>query len=427
MSGRSEKTLVAICRVLRGGSAWNNPRNLRSANRNRNEPKNRNDNIGLRCVRRPRRQHAAGWHRAGPARTGYWSAIPCPPVPVGCGRTSGRACSLCSMMRTIPSGSFERLSSLHALWRAYQACRRGKRRQPRMATFDIDADRHLCALHRTLIAGRYHPDPWRLRVIHDPKVRLIAAPSIRDRIVHRALLDEIGPHYERSFIEHSCTGAAGRGPHRAVLQHLRWLRRYGYRLGLDIRRYFPSIHHPTLCRLLFRKLRDRGTQALITQLLAAGGEVYRTPLARRVMQLEHHPVAETCGLALGSYLSQWCGTFYLDGLDHFVKRELKIPGYLRYMDDFVLFSDNRSQLAEARTAIATWLAEERRLQLHPKRWDVIPNKHPSIFLGYRISRAGITPSRKLRRSMSRRLRGAARKGHAPLVRSIESYRGLLLF
>ena len=59
-------------RVLRGGSAWNDdPRNLRSANRDRNEPENRDDNIGFRCVRRPRRLHAVSWHRAGPARTAY--------------------------------------------------------------------------------------------------------------------------------------------------------------------------------------------------------------------------------------------------------------------------------------------------------------------------------------------------------------------
>jgi RNA-directed DNA polymerase len=282
-------------------------------------------------------------------------------------------------MRTIPTGSFARLSSLPALWRAYQACRRGKRRQPRMAAFDLDADRHLCALQRALVADRYQPEPWRLRVIRDPKTRLIAAPSIRDRIVHRALLDEIGPQYERSFIEHSYTGAIGRGPHRAVLQYLQWLRCYDYRLGLDIRRYFPSIHHTTRYRLLFRKLHDPRTQALIQLLLASGGAVYRTPLVVQVLELERYPMDDACGLALGSYLSQWCGTFYLDGLDHFVKRELKIQGYLHYMDDLVLFSDDRSQLVKARAVIAAWLAEERQLRLHPKRWDILPNTHPSIF------------------------------------------------
>ena len=178
---------------------------------------------------------------------------------------------------------------------------------------------------------------------------------------------------------------------------------------------------------MFTKLHDPRSQALITQLLVAGGAVYQTPLAGKVLELDRQPLAADCGLALGSYLSQWSGTFYLDGLDHFVKRELKIPGYLRYMDDFVLFSSDRSQLVAARTAIAEWLARERRLQLHPKHGDVIPNTHPSIFLGYRISRAGTVPSRKLRRSMRERLRAAADKGPDHLVRSLHSYRGLLSF
>ena len=116
-------------------------------------------------------------------------------------------------------------------------------------------------------------------------------------------------------------------------------------------------------------------------------------------------------MALGSYLSQWCGTFYLDGLDHFVKRELKIEGYLRYMDDSVLFGDDRARLVDARAAVAEWLRREGRLELNPKRGDVVPNTHAGTFLGYRVSRSGITPSRKLCRSMQGRLRTAANKGH----------------
>jgi hypothetical protein len=330
-------------------------------------------------------------------------------------------------MRSIPAGSYERLITLEALWRAYTACRRSKRRQPRMAAFELDADRHLCALQRDLAAGRYQPDPWQLRVIHDPKSRLIAAPSIRDRVVHRALLDEIGPYYERSFIDHSYTGGYGRGPQRAVLRYLGWVRRYRYRLYLDIRRYFLSIHHPTLCQLLFRQLRDDRCQALIRQLLEAGGAVYRTSLAASVLELKSNPLNPDCGLPLGSYLSQWCGTFYLNGLDHFIKRELKVKGYLRYMDDFVLFADDPAALLEARAAIVAWLAQERRLELNPKRWQVSPTTEPDIFLGYRISPAGISPSRKLRRSLEQRLCQAADRGYESLVRSIHSYRGLLLF
>jgi len=331
------------------------------------------------------------------------------------------------VMHRVPAGSFDRLSSLEALWRAYRACRRGKGRQPRMAAFDLDADRNLCALHRDLACGAYRPSPWRLRIVHDPKTRLIAAPSIRDRVVHRALIDEIGPHYERSFLDQAYAWGTGRGPHRAVLQLLAWTRRHRYRLSLDVARYFPSIPHPILSALLFRSLADPGTRALVLRLLSAGGSVYRTALAREVLGFGGPDWPDDRGLALGSCLSQWCGNLYLDGLDHFVKRELKIGAYLRYMDDLVLLDDERARLEDVRAAIGDWLGRERGLALNPKRWQVAPAREPCVFLGYRVSPAGIAPSRKLRRRMASRLRRAARKGPDALRRTLASYRGLLLF
>jgi hypothetical protein len=72
--------------------------------------------------------------------------------------------------------------------------------------------------------------------------------------------------------------------------------------------------------------------------------------------------------------------FYLDGLDHFVKRDLKIAGYLRYMDDMALSGDDCDALLLARQRIAEWLQQERRLQLNPKRWDVLPNTAAGVFL-----------------------------------------------
>jgi hypothetical protein len=296
-----------------------------------------------------------------------------------------------------------------------------------MAAFDLEADRRLCALQRDLAAGRYRPDPWRLHIVRDPKTRLIAAPSIRDRVVHRTLLDEIGPHYERGFIEHAYAWGSGLGPHRAVLQLLAWMRRHQYRLSLDVHRYFPSIQHSTVRALLFRRLRDPRTQALVSRLLAAGGAVYRTALAREVLGFGGPEWPDDRGLALGSYLSQWCGNFYLDGLDHFVKRELKVGAYLRYMDDLALLGDDRPRLEDARSTIEDWLGRERGLALNPKRWHVLSTQEPVVFLGYRVSRSGVTASRKLRRRMADRLRQAARQGPKVLLRSLHAYRGLMLF
>lgn len=328
-------------------------------------------------------------------------------------------------MRTLKSGSYQRLASLDALWRGWLACRRGKRRSPAVAAFEIDCDRHLLALQRELAERLYRPSPWRLHGIRDPKTRLIAAPAVRDRVLHHAVLREIGPVFERRFIEQSFAAGRGRGPQRAMLYFLACQRRHSWRLHLDISAYFPSISHRRLLELLAERLRDDDTLGLLHTITASGDQVYRSRLAAQLLGERRPPAGQ--GLPLGSWFSQWCGNFFLDGADHFIKRDLKIPGYLRYMDDLVLFADDRTRLLEARTAVADWLREQRALRLNPKRLAVEPTRTPATFVGYRISQAGISPGRKLRRNLRRRVRLAAEKGEEALIRSIRSYRGLLVF
>jgi Reverse transcriptase (RNA-dependent DNA polymerase) len=328
-------------------------------------------------------------------------------------------------MRTLAPGSYQRLSSLDALWRAWRACRRGKRRNPTVARFDIDWDRHLLALQRELLEQRYCPAAWRLHAIGDPKVRLIAAPAVRDRVVHHAVLQEIGPVFERGYLEQTFAVGHGRGPHRAVLYFLKCQRTYQWRLHLDISAYFLSVNHARLLALLAHRIVDADTLRLLQVMLHSGGEVYRSPLAAAILGKRCPPPG--WGLPLGSWLSQWCGNFYLDGLDHFIKRQLTIPGYQRYMDDFVLFTNDKARLLDARAAIRDWLQHERALHLNPRHLAVAPTHTPAVFLGYRISRAGITSSRKLRRRLRRQLQAAAARDDEALVRTIRSYRGLLLF
>ncbi len=332
-------------------------------------------------------------------------------------------------MRSVPAGSFERLSSLEALWRAFRACRSGKGRQPVMAAFDVDADRHICGLHRRLRDGSYRPDPWRSRVVHDPKTRLIAAPTVRDRIVHRALVDQIGPTFERSFsTAHYATGR-GRGAHRAVLRFLGAMRAHRFRVKLDVRRYFLTVDRRLLIDLLAARIRasDRSTVELLETLIAASGSIYDTSLARRVLGLDKNPLPPGCGIGLGSYLSQWCGAFYLDGLDQFVQRELRPGCYIRYMDDLALLDDDAARLEAARDAIRDWLHRHRSLRLKDRGTQVVSTAQSCVFLGYRVSRSGLSPSRKLRRRFEERMRQAAARGPESFERTLVAYRGLLLF
>jgi RNA-directed DNA polymerase len=145
------------------------------------------------------------------------------------------------------------------------------------------------------------------------------------------------------------------------------------------------------------------------------------------MGLREDPLPAGSGLPIGTYFSQWCGALYLDGLDHYVQRELKIPGYLRYMDDLALFADDPPRLANAALCVGSWLQRERGLALNPKRGGIRSTAAPSTFLGYRVSRAGILPGPKLKRRMRQRLAVAAQRGPTALIRSLRSYSGLLSF
>ncbi len=238
---------------------------------------------------------------------------------------------------------------------------------------------------------------------------------------------EVGPWFDRRFYHHSYARGTGRGPHRASLQALAWTRRFQWRLALDVSRYFLSIHRPTLWALFAERIVDPPTIALISRLLEHGGRVYTSSLARRGLGLDARPAPPDAGLPVGTLLSQFSGALYLDGLDQFVKRTLKIPGYGRYMDDFVLFSDDRGQLIEAKAAIEAWLATHRRLGLKDGVGAVAARQVPWVFLGYRITPGGLAASKKLRRRMRARLQAAQRAGPEALARSIAAYRGLLTF
>ncbi len=183
------------------------------------------------------------------------------------------------------------------------------------------------------------------------------------------------------------------------------------------------LDHGILLDLYAHRLRDARSLQLIGLQLDSAATVYAGAEAQRVLGVEGRP---GYGLALGSHLSQWSGSFYLDGLDHFVKRELKVRDYLRYMDDFVLFGDDEAALVEQRGAIEQWLWEKRRLRLNPKLGAVVGTDVPLSWLGFRVSRAAIGPGRKLRRRLRSAVKRAALRGPAALEQCLTSYRGLLV-
>ena len=246
-------------------------------------------------------------------------------------------------------------------WRRYRA---GKRRRPGVAWFEIEAEKRLLELSEQLLDGRYRHRPCRVLAIRDPKPRLIAVASVGDRVVHRAIYDALGSFFERSYIADTYACLPGRGSHRAVLRFLQLLRRYNFVLHLDIRSYFPSVDHGILLGLLAARLRDGpGGARLVETILASGRELYSREEVAGFYGLDRRRLRERPqGLPIGNLTSQWWGNLYLNGVDHWIARDLKVPGYLRYMDDLVLFASSAADLRAWRDGIGAWLQTERRLE-----------------------------------------------------------------
>jgi len=277
---------------------------------------------------------------------------------------------------------YHRISAWSNLLRAYQQAARGKRGKATAAAFDHQMADRLIELQDELTAFSYRPGAYTHFVIHEPKQRKISAAPFRDRVVHHALCRVIEPDFERRFIFDSYANRVGKGTHRAVDRLQGFARRYDYVLRLDVVQHFPSLDHAVLLEALRMKVVEDDLFWLIETILASGAGVLRDEYDMVYFPGDDLFAANRPrGLPIGNLTSQFWSNVYMDTLDHFVKRELRVPAYLRYVDDFALFSDDRRQLYAWKRAIIERLAQMR-LTIHESAAQVIPCTVGIPWLGF---------------------------------------------
>ncbi len=295
------------------------------------------------------------------------------------------------------------LTSWNNLLRAYRKAAKGKRGQPNVAAFEHRLEDNLIQLQAELVSQSYQPGPYASFFIHEPKRRLISAAPFRDRVVHHALCNLIEPLFERYFIADSYANRAGKGTHRALDRCQQFARRYRYVLQGDVQQFFPAIDHLIMRRTLAHKIKDDQTLWLIDQILASGEGVLAEMYHMRWFPGDDLLAAtRPRGLPIGNLTSQFWANCYLASFDNFVKRGLSCPGYLRYVDDFALFADDKRTLWQWHEAVVKRLAGLR-LTLHPAAQPK-PVDEGIPFLGFIISphhrrlkrRKGIYYRRKFR-------------------------------
>ncbi len=305
---------------------------------------------------------------------------------------------------------FDAVVSWDNLYSAANNAARGKTTKPAVARFLFHLETELLTLQAELQAGAWSPRSYHSFRIRDPKPRRISAADFRDRVVHHALMNVLDPLFERRQFAHSYACRRGRGTHAAVSHAQRLARRNPYFLKGDVDRYFETIDRELLKTLLRRMLKDRRLLAVLELIIDS-------------------PVAGTepgRGLPIGNLTSQYFANHFLGELDNFIQRRLRAYGYVRFMDDVLVFGLSKPELHRLKAEIRRYLGQVLRLRLKEKASWIAPVEEGIPFLGFRVFPGTIRLQSRRWRRTRRKIRSRERAvrddrwSAAGLARSVQS-------
>lgn len=279
---------------------------------------------------------------------------------------------------------FEQLCDFGHIYRAYRKALKGSGKTAETARFTFHLERELLQLQEELASGSYQPAAYRYFYIYEPKKRKISVAPFRDRVVHHAVVAILEPIFDPTFIFDSYATRKNKGTHLAIKRAQGFLQQDRWYYKADIEKYFERIDQAILLSLIAKKIKDMRFMSVVTRIIHNGGENGK-------------------GLPIGNLTSQFFANVYLNPFDHWIKEELRIKHYLRYMDDFVLFDPSRDRLKQIRSEIRNWLADHLGLTLKEKACFLNQRVHGLGFLGTRIFPGMIRLQSANRHRLRRRL------------------------
>jgi len=278
---------------------------------------------------------------------------------------------------------FEQICSMENLRAAFQKAAQGKRDQQVVREFGQTLECRLSELLLTIGNGSIALGRFHQFVIRDPKERVITAPCFEERVLHHAVMNLCEPVFDRWLIDDTFACRKGKGREAAVLRAASYSKRFSWFLKLDIRKYFDSVSHHALQNLLRRRFKDDQLLELLNRIIHS----FRGAIG--------------VGLPIGSLTSQHFANFYLGWFDRFVKESLRVRGYVRYMDDMVLWHDDPTALKRIRSQCEEFLNKTLSLKVKPM---ILQRTSVGVdFLGCRIWPTHVGLSRRSKRRWRRRV------------------------
>lgn len=312
---------------------------------------------------------------------------------------------------------FEKIANFDNMLIAAHKALRGKRSKKSVFRFYFNLENELIDLEKELVTGTYRPGPFKQFEIREPKVRKICSSSFRDRVIHHSICNVLEPVFERKLIHDTYACRKGRGTHLALLRAKQFCGKYTYFLKCDVRKFFESVDHHILKELLKNTFKDHKLLKLLNVII-------------------DHTVPGSLpgkGLPIGNLTSQHYANLYLGELDHFLKDHCRLKAYVRYMDDFLCFSDNKELLNHLLGDVRVFLFDKLALELKEKVVRIAPVSDGLPFLGFRIYKNLVRIQRgnlvRFRKTMKKRecayIRGQLNEEE--LIRSVNSMVGHMTY
>ncbi len=293
------------------------------------------------------------------------------------------------------------------LFSAYLKARKNKRNTASQLKFEINFEENIFSLYQAILDRKYQISPSLAFIVNHPVKREIFAADFKDRVVHHYLYTYLYPIIDRKLIYDCYSCRKNKGTLLAISRQTTFLKKLShnyqkplYILKLDISAYFMNINKNILYNNLQKIIKNelnkypKKTKDILDYLIYQN--IFHDPSKNCIIKgqrsdwqslpknksLFHSP--SNCGLPIGNLTSQLYGNVYLNFLDHFIKRELKIKGYGRYVDDLVLMHEDKNYLKYCLKAIKNKLEKDFKLNLHPNKIQLTNHNQGFPFLGQYI-------------------------------------------
>lgn len=256
------------------------------------------------------------------------------------------------------------IADISNLYVAYYKAVKSKRAKQEVLDFEKNLDARIKKIHKEILSGKVEIGNYHYFTIYDPKERTICAASFTERVLHHAIMNVCHPVFERHLINDTYATRPGKGTYAALEKAKTAVKKYAWVAKLDIRKYFDSIQHEILKTKLRRLFKDK----ILLNIFDAIIDSYSTMPGK--------------GIPIGNLTSQYFANHYLSSADHFVKEQLRIPVYVRYMDDMLLFENDKELLKDKVQSFCQYVETELMLEFKPLFLNKTAKGLP--FLGYKL-------------------------------------------